>query len=204
MAHHTYAITGILLAHVLFFGVPALAQDVTVDTVDTTSAEWTECLRLLRLDKDIAERGTYRVRMVKCVNEKIRQTEVGDIDQEHRLSLRARKVQEAFVSGRLGATARSVDTRHFTNRNFKVQEEGITVFFQKLTPTPSNASNNRPRNFVRPSRRLIKQQARLQQTRASKARDSKAYQQRWKEAVDACKAISNSFHRDNCVRARLR
>ncbi len=187
MTHHKTAITGILLVNILFFALPTLAKEVTVDTVDTKSAEWTDCLRLLRLDADIAEAGTYKVRMVNCVNEKIRGSEVGDVNRKHRLSLRAKKVQDAF-------RARSVDSLQFSKEKYQVKKGNITVFFRKVVPS----------TYSRPSRRSIKQKATLQQTRSSKARDSQVYQQRWKAAVDACKHISNSFHRENCVRGILR
>lgn len=201
MNHHSKAITGILLAQTLLFGIPALADTtVTVDTVDTTSSQWVECLNILRLDKDIAERGTYKVRMVQCVNEKIRAAEVGDLDREYRLNLRAQKIRRAFESGRLNA-ARSVSQPANAVEDRRVVP--TTQFRRYTTNTTSRDSSNENVSHARPSRRSIKARA-VQLTRSSKQRASDEYQQRWLEAVQACEGIDNNFHRSNCIRRQLR
>lgn len=204
MNHHRLAITGILLAQLSMFGIPTLADthDVTPENVDTESTEWKECVALLRLDPEIAVRGTYKIRVTECVNEKLRNKEVGDVDREHRLTIRARQVRDAFRSGRLGTTARSVSTqkaaeiegrRYVPTTNFRR--------FRTVTPTQrSNETDNS--DYSRPSRRSIKAGA-LQLTRSSKDRASDEYQEKWLAAVKACEGITNHFHRSNCIRRNL-
>lgn len=208
MKHHRLAITGILLAQVLFFGVPTMAADpVTVDTVDTDSTEWKQCVSLLRLNPDIAKRGTYKIRVVECVNEKLRDKEIGDVDREHRLSLRARSVIDAFRSGRLGATARSVDTRRLRNNNYIPPQDDAqnAIRFQRRVPSVRQTTNDQTSNanYSRPSRRSIQNNA-YSQSIEDKKTESEIFQQRWKDAIEACKAIDNNFRRNNCIRKRLR
>ncbi len=206
MKHHRLAITGILLAQVLFFGIPTMAADpVTVDTVDTDSTEWKQCVSLLRLNPNIAKRGTYKIRVVECVNEKLRDKEIGDVDREHRLNLRARNVIEAFRSGRLGATARSVDTRRFSNNDNQVpQDTGTSPRFTRRIPTVQNVNRSTSNaNYSRPSRRSIQDNA-YSQSIEDKQTESEIFQQRWKDAIEASRAIDNNFRRNNCIRKRLR
>lgn len=206
MNNHRIAITGILLAQVIFFGIPTMAAEaVTVDTVDTSSSEWKECLTLLRIQDSIASVGTYRIRMVKCVNEKLRSKEVGDIDREHRLSLRARNVIDAFRAGSLGATARSVDIQKYTNSNYQStdteQQPTVRRFTRNVTPVQRTSTINS--NYVRPSRRSIQSGA-YSQSIADKKTESQVYQQRFSDALEACKEIDNHYKRNNCIRKKLR
>lgn len=188
------------MAHVLFVGLPTFAQDATVTTVDTTSSEWKECLRLLRLDADIADRGTYKVRMVACVNDILHSKEVGDVDRERRLSLRTQRVLNS-LAGTTGTIARSVDTKRFVKSDFTVPNGNfsITVFYRSLQTEDQYSTES----YSRPSRRSIKANA-LQQTRASKARQFNEVRERKQSAREACEGIENSFHRQNCVRRILR
>lgn len=200
MKHHKIAITGIVLTQIAFFGLPAIAaESVTAETVDTGSTEWNDCLTLLRLSADIADRGTYRMRMAECVNEQLRSKEVGDVDREHRLSLRAKQVMEAFQSGRLSATTRSVDTRVFRNSNY--QRVNNTEVTSQATTSATNATHRTAHS--RPSRRSIQDGA-YSQSIADKKAESALYQQRWQAALESCKQLSSHFHRNNCIRKHLR
>lgn len=157
MKNHSIAITGILLAHLLLVGSSVAAADsVTIDTVDTSSAEWKECLRLLRLDKTIAQRGTYRVRMVNCVNDVLQKSATTtDLSRGGRLQLRIEQVQSRLVR-----TTRA-QPASISNAT-KIEERRVvpTTLFRQYTRITTPRTSTRT-IYSRPSRRSIQRDARL-------------------------------------------
>jgi hypothetical protein len=210
---HSFSI-GILLLIL----APAVAADTEV------SPYRDDCLKALRYTEELANTGTYKIRVQRC--EEQRADENLDTSRRDRLRYRTEAVQERITRNSRARVQRVIPEPETETERFdrfqkiytpqetykRLQKSYVPTrvnTYQKTTVKPVGYNRYAPQtsksvltkriNYSRPSRRIIKQDA-LMQTRSSRFESGDTYQKELLKALDECSHISNRFHRNNCIR----
>ena len=182
---------GILALHILLVALPASAR--TQKSVPLSADDWQACLHILRLDEDIAGRGSYTIRMQHCIDQREDARRLRDLGLgTSRITMRSLRYQQAISSGQF----RPVKT-HSHIRGIDATALGA----RKITP--KRRENPKPVTYYRPSVRLIKQRA-FSQTQEEKQIHRDRFQEHWNKAIESCRHIDYHFHRSNCINKKLR
>lgn len=170
----------ISLAFVLITGPALLFAESPVD--DTTA-----CIQALQLTPELAETGTYKVRVETCVRmrENLRLSQ----DRNLRNTLRAEKVQ-----ARLTRNSRVINYRSVGAVETPAQRQ------QRWNAIYGDESWLYSAPVARPSRRAIIDNAEAT-IRDRENTSAQEQQQRLIDAIEACKHYTNQFMRENCVRS---
>lgn len=172
----------ITLAFVLITGPALLFAETSVDDKQA-------CIQALQLTPELAETGTYKIRVDSCVRtrENLRLSQ----DRNLRNTMRAAKVQERLTRNSRVINYRTVETPETPAER---QERWNTIYGDEswLYSVP----------VARPSRRSIQKDVSVS-SKAKRETDGALRQERLHEALKACSHLTGSFHRNNCVRAKL-
>lgn len=184
----------------------AQQQSIPLDVDD-----YEACLEILRLPESIADKGTYKLRMDQCIDQRIHAREFGYNEASDRLFQRTLRVRQDLDSGLLRAPVQAQDIRRYiTPQQRTISTDTVDSVQDRMRARlqktfHKNVAESQIRNvyYERPSRRLIKDRA-YSQTREEKQIESDLFQERWTQAVETCRHIDNNFTRTNCIRAELR
>lgn len=169
----------ISLAFVLITGPLLSFADMSVNDTEA-------CIQTLHLTPELAETGSYKIRVESCVRQ--RQSLRLHQDRNLRETLRKQKTLERITRNSKAVQSRitGIETPSARMQHWKQTYTGTE---KALYSAPVD----------RPSRRSIKNAARVS-TMAWKNVDAKEYQQRLLKAIDACKHHTSQYMRSNCVR----
>jgi len=172
--------------------------------------DYEACLQILRLPKSIATKGTYKLRMDQCIDQRVHAREFGYNSENDRLTQRVLRTQTGLSAGTIRAPVQSQDIRRYLNPRQNISTDVVTSIEDRLNARLQKSflkdfAEKQITNvyYERPSRRSIKDRA-YSQTREDKQLESEVFQSRWNEAVHECSAITNNFTRTNCIRGELR
>lgn len=198
--------------HSLSIGLLLLVLAPVTQAAETVEVPYRdECIKALRFTEELANTGTYRIRIERCIEE--RANENLDTSRRDRIRMRTEAVQERIKRNSRARVQRVIpeaetdrerfdrfQTNYVPTRVNPYQKTTVKpVGYNRYTPQTSESVFEKRINFSRPSRRIIKQDA-LMQTRSSRFESGDTYQKELLKALDTCSHITNRFHRNNCVR----
>jgi hypothetical protein len=176
---HPAAIT---LAFVLITGPALLFAETSVDDKQA-------CIQALQLTPELAETGTYKVRVEACV--RTRQNLRLSQDRNLRNTLRAEKVQERLTRNSRVVNYHTVATPEIPAEKQK-RWDAIYGKESWLFSVP----------IARPSRRTIQKDVSTG-NKEQRENNGALRRERLLEALKFCSHLTSSFHQKNCVRAKL-
>ncbi|MBM3231727.1 hypothetical protein FJZ28_05415 [Candidatus Peregrinibacteria bacterium] len=177
----------ISLAFVLITGPILMFAETTASSATDKEA----CILALKLTPELAETGSYKIRIDTCVRQ--REALRLSIDRNLRNKLRVEDVMERLTRNSRAINYRVVGTPETAAER---QNRWNAMYRDNEAPIYSAPQN-------RPSRRAIQSDAEVS-TKAWREVDGKVHQERLLRAMEACKQYSNNDYRRNaCIRAEL-
>jgi len=208
----------------LSIGILLLCLVPVTQASETDTPYRDDCIKALRYTEELANTGTYKIRVQRCIDE--RTDDNLDTSRRDRLRYRTEAVQERITRDSRARVQRVIPEAETARQRFdrfqkiyspqdtykKLQRNMIPtrvnpyvktttapVGYNRYAPQTSKSVVKKRINYERPSRRIIKQDA-LMQTRSSRFESGDTYQKELLKALDACSHITNRFHRNNCIR----
>ncbi len=177
----------ISLAFVLITGPILMFAETTASSATDKEA----CILALKLTPELAETGSYKIRVDSCVRQ--RESLRLGMDRNLRNKLRVQEVMEHLTRNSRAINYRVIGTPETAAERHK---RWNAMYRDNEAPIYSAPQN-------RPSRRAIQNDAEVS-SKAWREVDGKAHQERLLKAMTACAHYNdNDYRRNACIRAEL-